>query len=879
MSDMDNIKRLEDYTPPEFLIPETRLEFEILDESVRVTGELTIERNPAVTKSNDLVLDGENLKLLEVSVDDRLLSGDEYIVTDTCLTVFNVPEKFTLRTVVEIDPYHNTELEGLYKSGAILCTQNEPQGFRRITYFIDRPDVMSVFSVGITAERKRYPYLLSNGNQTGCSEPDSGLHRADWLDPFPKPCYLFALVAGDFALTEDSFTTASGREVQLRIFVDHGNEDRVAHTMASLKRAMRWDEVRFGLEYDLDLFMIVAVDAFNMGAMENKGLNIFNSACALANNETATDADFMRVDNIVAHEYFHNWTGDRITLRDWFQLTLKEGLTVYRDGEYMADTYSRPIKRIEEARGIRSVQFAEDAGPNAHPIQPKTYREINNFYTSTVYQKGSEVIRMLEVILGRDGFRRGMDRYVEVNDGKAVTTEDFLMAMEEGNGVKLEQFRRWYHQAGTPRVAVSDEYDAGRCEYRLKVSQSCPATADGSPKEPFYIPMVLGLVGKDGRPVDLKVSGGDAKQLEDGSCLLIIDRPEQEFVFEKVAEKPVPSLFRGFSAPVRVDYDYSQSDLMLLMLNDSDEFNRYDSGQRLALGVLLEMTAALQKGNEPAVPDTVLEAFFGLLTNSELDPAFRAHAMVLPTVSVINQELEVYDFTNTFRARELFKQSFANRYQEEIRRLYDDLSCGPYRFVAEDVAKRSLRNLSLDLLSYTDAGTTQAAAQYEECDNMTDRMAALKVLCASESPQLDKALADFLERYRDDFNVISKWFTVQASAARNPKLYEHVCELAKHKLFDKTNPNRLRSLYGVFCFCPPDFHHASGRGYRLIADAIIDVDSFNTQMSAGLAKAFRHYAYLAPDLRDKMRIELERILAGEKVSAGLREIVENTLAC
>ena len=873
----DAITRLEDYRPPEYLIPETRLLFEIGDERVRVTAELQIVRN-APDAAAPLVLDGERLELLEVAIDGRKLCASEFVLSDASLIIPDVPEEFMLRTVVEIDPYNNTWLDGFYQSGKILCSQNEPHGFRKITYFMDRPDVLSVFSVGIVADQKQYPYLLANGNPTGSSKLDEGRHRADWHDPFPKPCYLFALVAGDFALTEDRFTTASGREIILRIFVDHGNEDRVAHTMESLKRAMRWDEVRFGLEYDLDLFMIVAVDAFNMGAMENKGLNIFNSACALANPETATDGDFMRVDNIVAHEYFHNWTGDRITLRDWFQLTLKEGLTVYRDGEYMADSYSRPIKRIEDANGIRAVQFAEDAGPNAHPIQPKFYKEINNFYTSTVYQKGAEVIRMLEVLLGRDGFRRGMNLYVERCDGTAATTEDFLCAMEDANGFSLEQFRRWYHQAGTPVCKVSGEYDATARQFCLRVGQSCVPTADGSPKDPFCFPMVLGLLSRDGRELPLRMGGEE--QCGGTSRMLVIDRSEQDFVFEDIDACPVPSLFRGFSAPVKVEYAYSTEDLMLLLRSDSDEFNRYDAAQRLMLNILLSMTAELRLGNMPEVPEDITDALAALLADDGVDPSFRAHILVPPTLSVINQELAVYDFKNSFKAREVFKRALAKRHAATWRECYDKLYCGSYRFAPDDVARRRLRNLVLDYLAYCGGeGIQLAEQQYFNCDNMTDRMAALVTLCASESPGRDRVLADFLERYRGDFNVVSKWFAVQASAARNPRLYDHVAELGHHELFDLKNPNRLRSLYGAFSSCLNEFHHESGRGYRLIADVIIEIDAANSQMSAGLAKAFRHYGKLPQHLRSRMRAELERIQSLENISAGLSEIVANTLKC
>jgi len=876
MSDKNKTVKLADYCPPLYQIPQASLEFEVLETTVVVTAVLNIERAPAADASEPLVLDGERLTLKEVAIDGRVLSDGEYSVSDENLVIENVPEKFVMKSVVEIDPYHNTWLEGVYQSGSILCSQNEPNGFRKITYFVDRPDVMSVFSVGITADAAKYPYLLSNGNKVESEELADGRHRVGWHDPFPKPCYLFAFVAGDFALTEDSFTTMSGRDVKLQIYVDHGNEDRVSHTMDSLKRSMLWDEKTYGLEYDLDLFMIVAVDAFNMGAMENKGLNIFNSACALANPDTATDGDYLNVESIVAHEYFHNWTGDRITLRDWFQLTLKEGLTVYRDGEYTADTYSRPIKRIESARGLRAVQFAEDAGPNAHPIKPESYQEINNFYTSTVYQKGAEVIRMLEVLLGRDGFRRGMDRYVELFDGKAITTEDFLYAMESANNVKFEQFRRWYHQAGTPVCNVSGSYDAEKQTFTLSVKQSCAPTADGSPKDPFYFPMAVGLPDESGSDIPLVMDSDESK---DTTRILIIDKPQQDFVFTNIASKPVPSLFRNFSAPVKVEYDYSREELMFLLHHDSDSFNRYDAGQKLGLSCLLEMTAALQGGREPIVADEILDAFGSLIGDDSQDLAFCAHALALPSEAVINQELEVFDFENTYKAREAFKSAMAHRHSQKLKECYEKYASDVYSIDSESVAKRSFRNLCLNYLSYLDDGATAlASAQFDAANNMTDRMAALNTLCIADTPERDKALETFLARYKHDFNVVNKWFGVQAFAVRNPNLFKNVTALAKHELFDAVNPNRLRSVYGAFAACLPEFHHISGRGYKLIADIAIEVDAVNSQVSAGFGKAFKHYAKMSPENKAKMKVELERMAAIPGISTGLQEIVTKTLA-
>lgn len=877
MTDTPAVVHLADYEPYPYRVPHTALRFDISDSSVRVTSTLDIEAGAETEPGAPLILDGVRLTLISLSLDGSPLAPEAYTVTDTSLTIPGVPARFRLETVVEIDPYHNTWLEGLYQSGEVLCTQNESEGFRKITYYPDRPDVMSSFTTTITADPKRFPCLLSNGNKIAERSLEDGRRCVAWRDPHLKPCYLFALVAGNLACVEDSFTTASGRQVTLQVYVDHGNEDRVPHTLASLKRSMKWDEETFGLEYDLDLFMIVAVDAFNYGAMENKGLNIFNSMCALANPDTATDGDYERIEAIVAHEYFHNWTGDRITLRDWFQITLKEGLTVYRDAEYTADTYSRPIKRIEDARGLRSGQFSEDAGPNAHPIQPKSYQEINNFYTSTVYNKGAEVIRMIAVLVGRDGFRKGMDRYVELYDGQAITTEDFLYAMESANGMDLTQFRRWYHQAGTPLCRLKGAHDAKAQTFTLTLEQRCGPTADGSPKEPFYFPMTLGLMGPDGQDLALQLAG-EEDEPPAGGRTLVVSEPSQTFVFSGVAERPVPSLFRDFCAPVKVDYDYSREDLTFLLQHDSDPFNRYDAGQRLALQCLLDMTKARAAGKEEPPPDAVLDAFGALLQDSGQDLAFASHALVLPDLAIINQELDTFDFENTFRAREGFKQALATRYADTWRAGHEAHGGKPFAQDAAAVAARRFGNLCLDYRSYLDDGAVVAASeQYHAADNMTDRMAALVVLCASDSPERGRALDAFLERFRDDFNVMNKWFGVQGSAARHPRLYDIVCVLGSHDLFDRKNPNRLRSLYGAFAGNLPAFHEASGRGYRLIADLALEIDPVNNLVSAGFGKAFKHYARLDAGRRKLMKTELERMVDAPNISAGLTEVVGNTL--
>lgn len=868
---------LKDYQPPAYHIPRTELAFEIRDTSVRISSVLHVEVNGDTTGGQPLVLNGERLSLINVELDESPLSSDRYTLTDKTLTIANVPDQFTLKIVVEIDPYNNTWLEGLYASGNVLCTQNESEGFRKITYYLDRPDVMSIFITTITANAERFPYLLSNGNLETEKMLPNGLRRVRWHDPFPKPCYLFALVAGDFARVEDAFTTASGRHIKLQVYVDHGNEDQVQHTLASLKRAMRWDEETYGLEYDLDLFMIVAVDAFNFGAMENKGLNIFNSVYALANPDTATDRDFQNVESVVAHEYFHNWTGDRITLRDWFQITLKEGLTVYRDSEFTADTYSRPIKRIEDVQDLRERQFSEDAGPNAHPIQPKAYQEINNFYTNTVYSKGSEIIRMLSVLLGQDGFQKGMACYVERFDGKAITTEDFLHAMESANGVTLPQFRRWYHQAGTPTCHVTGHHNADAATFSLTVRQSCPLTADGSPKEPFYFPMTLGLLGSNGSDLPLTLQG-ETEVPSLTSQSLVISKPEHVFVFAGITHPPTPSLFRNFSAPIKVTYNYTRQDLMLLLQHDSDAFNRYDASQQLAQACLLEMTEALQQGETPSLDNAILDAYSGLIQDASTDPAFCAQVLTLPGIAVLNQELDVFDFENTFRARYTFKKALAKRYAAALTTHYKDFTMERYSLDSAAVAKRTFRNLCLDFLSYLDDGAIDLAnAQFHGADNMTDRLAALRILCETTSPQRDIALDAFLERYKDNFNVTNKWFAVQASATRRPDVLADVDALSRHPRFDCQNPNHLRSLYGAYSSNLPAFHNASGCGYRLIADLTIKVDTFNSQVAAGLGKTFKHLGKLDTERRALMRTELEHIMATPNISVGLHEIIANTL--
>ena len=885
------VTRRDAYRRPDYWITTTQLIFDIREDKVIVHATLRLRAEDPAAHA-PLMLDGCGLRTRVVMVNDRVLAPDDYRVTDTRLIIPEVPEReFTLETTVEIDPAHNFALEGLYQSGDILCTQCEAEGFRRITWYLDRPDVMSVFTTTLRGDLKRYPYLLSNGNLTDSGDWGEGRHFATWHDPFPKPCYLFALVAGDFDVLDDRFTTQSGREVTLRIFTDKGDAPRCTHAMTSLKNAMRWDEERFGLEYDLDLFMLVAVNSFNAGAMENKGLNIFNSAYVLADPATATDTDYLNIESVVGHEYFHNWTGDRVTCRDWFQLTLKEGLTVFRDRAFSADMNSAAVKRIDDVRALRESQFPEDAGPNSHPIRPESYVEINNFYTSTVYQKGAEVIGMLETLLGRDGFRRGIAKYFELFDGQAVTCEDFVRALELANGADFAQFRRWYGQAGTPRCHVSGEYDAATKEYRLTVRQSCAPSADNSPKEPFYFPMAVGLIGPDGKDLPLSLLGAPvpspacvnevnpANKASPTTLVLSIAAAEQTFVFTDIPAAPLPSLFRNFSAPVNVEFDYTRAELARLLACDSDPFNRYDAGQRLATLCLEEMAGSPSAFDirNPQFQDT-LAAFGTLLADAARDPAFTAKALVLPTLTALTQGKVPCDFHAAFAARERFITEFARHHESALLRAYEKFRQPEYRPEAAAMGARALRNLCLSYLSYLgNAYAKLAYRQFQEADNMTDSLAALAVLAQLDCPEREAALAEFRAKWQHDFNVMNKWFAVQAGSKRDGTLAD-VCRLMDDPAFEAKNPNRLRALYGAFGQNHIHFHAADGSGYAFLADRIVEIDRFNPHVAAGFAKLYEKYAVLDPARKTLMRVQLERILGQPALSSGLTEIVGKTLA-
>lgn len=879
---------LKDYQAPDYLIDHTDLTFDLFEDHAMVTSVLSMQRNPDSQSGREhgnslpeLVLVGDELELVSVALDDKPYA--DFRVEDGFLKVTPTGKRFSLTTVSRIKPQENTSLEGLYKSNGMFCTQCEAEGFRKITWYLDRPDVMSRFTTKIIADQSAYPVLLSNGNDVERGELGHGRHYVTWQDPFKKPSYLFALVAGDLQHVEDHFTTMSGREVTLRIFTEAHNIDQCDHAMVSLKKSMQWDEEVYGREYDLDIFMIVAVDHFNMGAMENKGLNIFNSACVLASPETATDARFQRVEAIVAHEYFHNWSGNRVTCRDWFQLSLKEGFTVFRDSEFSADMNSRGVKRIEDVNVLRTAQFAEDAGPMAHPVRPESFIEISNFYTVTVYEKGAEVVRMIHGILGAEEFRKGSDLYFERHDGQAVTCEDFVKAMEDASGRDLGQFRLWYSQAGTPVLTISDEYDEVNKQYQLTIEQSCPPTPGQKEKLPFHIPVRIGLLDGEGEDLALN-SVGD-------TCLVLNVKEEKEtFTFANIEERPLPSILRGFSAPVRVRYDYSRDDLLFLMEHDSDHFNRWDASQRLASGVIDEMVAAMEQGREGGLDESLIKAFGTVISDgvspataqSSLDPAVKAEMLSLPSeASLAEQAVEVYpQFIH--QARLQVKQAIAEAYKDTLTALWRSLSAGkPYRPVAEDIAERTLKNICLSYLtSLEDQGMLALARQqYYDATNMTDRFAALAAIINAgyqDRALIDDVLADFLERYRDDTNVMDQWLSVQAASPALGTL-EHILALMQHEVFDATSPNKLRSLMGGFASNMKQFHRADGLGYEFLADQLLDLDKKNPQIAARLMTPLTRWRKFEPGCRARMRNALERIKAAPGLSSDVYEVVTKSL--
>ena len=857
--------RLADYRPPAFLIDRVDLDFTLDPAATLVRSRLALRRNPAADRTTPLALDGEALTLLRVTLDGEELGANRYRIEDGKLLIPDMPDAATLEIDTRIAPADNTELSGLYTSNNSFFTQCEAEGFRRITYFPDRPDVMARFTTTITADASRVPVMLSNGNPGPVQQLADGRHRVTWTDPHPKPAYLFALVAGDLVALKDSFTTRSGRHVELGIWVRRGDEDRCDHAMQSLKKSMKWDEDVFGLEYDLDVFNIAAVSDFNMGAMENKGLNVFNTKYVLARPETATDADYEAIESVIAHEYFHNWTGNRVTCRDWFQLSLKEGLTVYRDQEFSADQGSRAVKRIGDVRALRAAQFREDAGPLAHPVQPDGYITIDNFYTATVYNKGAEVIRMMATIIGREAFRRGMDLYFARHDNQAVTIDDFAQAMQDASGVDLSRFKHWYHQAGTPEVTMSDSYDGAARRYTLTLSQRTRPTPNQPDKRPLTIPIATGLLDSAGREI--------------ASRLLLLEQTEQSFTFDNVADLPTPSLLRGFSAPVKLS-GVPLDRLRFLAAHDTDPFVRWESGQQYATRLLLGMVASLQRGKTPIVEAGLIDAMAATLRQSDADPAFAADALALPGEAFLADQMDTVDVDAIHTARDAARNAIGRALLQELRTTYQRLTdAGEYRIDGASIGRRALRNTCLAYLAAADyaAGAALAKAQFDARHNMTDVLAALAVLSALDCPERRAALDEFHAAWRQDALVLDKWFAIQAMSPL-PGTLDAVHALAKHADFDLRNPNRVRALVAAFTANQVRFHAASGGGYRFLADTIIALDPMNSQVAARLVPPLGQWRRFDPARQASMQQELRRIVDTPNLSKGTYEQASRSLA-
>jgi aminopeptidase N len=873
------IVHLEDYRPTDFVLERVDLTFELDPKETKVEARLIFHRREGVSPSAPLVLDGDELKMTGLLLDQEELPAALYEATDDTLTIRGLPEAapFEITVTTVLSPETNTKLMGLYRTSNVYCTQCEAEGFRRITYFPDRPDVLAVYTVNIIADKATAPLLLSNGNYLGGADMGDGRHFASWFDPHPKPSYLFALVAGDLGVVEDTFTTASGREVALRIYVEHGKEPRASYAMDALKRAMRWDEEVFGREYDLDIFMIVAVSDFNMGAMENKGLNIFNDKYVLADPETATDADYANIEAIIAHEYFHNWTGNRITCRDWFQLCLKEGLTVYRDHEFSADMRSRTVKRIAEVRHLKSEQFPEDTGPLAHPVRPTKYREINNFYTTTVYEKGSEVTRMIATILGRDLFKKGMDLYFERHDGQAVTIEDFVACFEAVSGRDLTQFSLWYHQAGTPLITASGSYDADKQTYTLWLEQTIPPTPGQSLKKPMHIPLRLGLLLQDGsEAVPTAISGADVT----GDVVHLTER-KQTVTFSGIPPRPVPSFNRDFSAPINLHTEQSAEDRALIARHEVDLFARWQALNTMALDNLVQAAKEARSGQPVTCDGALVGGLLAAAAEEGLEAAFRSQALSLPSEADIAREIGSDNDPDAIHAgRQAILAAIAATGRNTFEQLVDKMSLsGPFRPDAESAGRRALRNTALSYVVYADDRPEKAANAFRAANNMTDLSHALTLL-AHRFPDADEtveALAVFKKRFADNALVIDKWFAIQATIPGAATL-DRVRTLMSDPLFNASNPNRVRSLVGTFAFAnATGFNRADGEGYRFLAHQILDIDARNPQLAARILTSMRSWRSLEKVRADHARGALEEIARASNLSADVSDIVDRML--
>ncbi|WP_432742442.1 aminopeptidase N [Methylobacter sp. G7] len=906
---------LKDYTVPEYLIHSVGLNFALDDENTRVSSRLTLSRNPASqSKDTTLTLSGENMKLIRINLDDGTnpsgadlhlpeglwagqprvndLSKDQYLQTQDALIINQVPQqqRFVLTIENSINPKANTALEGLYLSSGMLCTQCEAEGFRKITYFLDRPDVMTLFTTTLVGDKDRYPVLLSNGNKVAQGELPDNRHWVTWEDPFNKPCYLFALVAGQLECVEDRFTTQSGRDIDLQIFVEKHDVDKCDHAMQSLKNAMLWDEQVYGREYDLDLYMIVAVSHFNMGAMENKGLNVFNTKFVLARPDTATDSDYEHIEGVIGHEYFHNWTGNRITCRDWFQLSLKEGFTVFRDQEFTGDRTSKAVKRIEDVNMLRTRQFAEDAGPLAHPIRPDAYIEINNFYTLTVYEKGAEVVRMIHTLVGADGFRKGSDLYFERHDGQAVTCDDFVNAMEAANNIDLSQFRRWYAQAGTPVLTVQQHYDPSAQTLTLTLSQNCPPTPGQALKEPLHIPVTVGLLNKDGSVAPCKLQGcGETspKAPAVGCCpktdevILQLTESEQAFTFENLTEPPVVSILRGFSAPVKLVMERSLDELAFLLSYDSDTFNRWEAGQQLAGQIISGLIADWQNGRDMHVSPIMVAAIQQVLEQPWDDLSYFSLLLSLPSETYLAEQMQVVDVEAIHAAREFVLLTLAEQLEAQFQALYrNNHRDESGQFDSGAIGRRRIKNTCLSYLSKLENKPIYQLSQqqFNQAKNMTDQMAALTVIVNNPHPAKQQCLDSFYHQWQAEALVIDKWFALQASSSM-PETFATVQALMQHPAFDLKNPNRVRSLIGAFSQSNPlHFHAANGRGYRFLADQIIALNTLNPQIASRMVGALTSWRRFDEGRQALIKTQLERIMTTEAISKDVYEVASKSLA-
>lgn len=869
-SDNHRIKYRKDYKPCPYTITDIKLEFYLEENFTRVKSKTSFITNPKSDEKTDAVyLYGEELKLISIKLNGIELKSS-YTVDPKGIELRNLPDHFELEIETEIDPDSNTSLEGLYRSSGNYCTQCEAEGFRKITYYLDRPDVMARFTTKIIGSLDRCPVMLSNGNLVEEGLLPNNKHYAVWEDPFPKPSYLFALVAGKLVAIEDTFTTMTQRDVKLQIFVEERNKDYCDHAMASLKKSMRWDEDVFGLAYDLDRYMIVAVDDFNMGAMENKGLNIFNSKYVLASTETATDQDYLGVEGVIAHEYFHNWTGNRVTCRDWFQLSLKEGLTVFRDQEFSSDMNSRAVQRIDDVKILRDFQFREDAGPMAHPIRPDSYVEINNFYTVTVYNKGAEVIRMIHTLLGADGFRKGMDLYFKRHDGEAVTCKDFVSAMADANDFDFSQFSLWYSQSGTPVISVEERWNEDKNELTLLVCQSCPDTPGQSDKKPFHIPLRICLLGKDGMPIS-------------DESLLHLKWAEQKFTFKDLKDKPVISFNRSFSAPVKVEPFQSSEDLAFLMAHDNDEFNRWESSQVLALDQILKAYYQCEKNEKIVVDPLFIDGIKANLQDASSDKSLIAQAITLPSEMYIAQQLESIDPACLYAARKEVVQQIVDNLEQVFVDVFDaNLEQGEYKLDNESIGRRRLRNCCLNYLM-SKGGANQpymerCRSQFQNSSNMTDQIAALREFANNEDSILrTDALGSFYAKWKHDPLVMDKWFTLQALSTRETCLQD-VIQLMENPSFSLDNPNKVRALIGAFCSGNHvRFHHKQGRGYQFLADQIVKLNSKNPQIAARLLTPLTTWKRYKKEYSELMKEQLVRISETENISADVYEIVKKSL--